>query len=262
MITAPSVQVDNLSVRYGERLALRNIRFEADAGSFISILGPNGSGKTTLIKTLLGIVTPLSGIVRLLGRAPADVDPFSIGYVPQVKTLERNFPATALELVVSGLRRAWPARIRRDERKRAEEALERVGAARLADRSLAVLSGGELQRVYLARSFVRQPQIVMLDEPATGVDIAGASDLYELLDVYQKDSAATILMVTHDWNVAYHHSTGVLLLNCDQISFGAPDDVLTEANLRTLFGHVGHSHGMIVGGDEAHEHTQKVEHDD
>ena len=261
-MAAPTVQVESLSVSYGERQALRNIRFDAAEGSFISVLGPNGSGKTTLIKTLLGIVAPSSGTVRLLGQAPAEVDPAAIGYVPQVKTLERNFPATAIELVVSGLRRAWPGRIRRDERQRAEEALARVGASRLADRSLAALSGGELQRVYLARSFVRRPRIVMLDEPATGVDIAGASDLYELLDAYQTDSAATILMVTHDWNVAYHHSTGVLLLNCDQISFGAPEEVLTETNLRTLFGHVGHSHGMIVGGDESHEHSHPVEHDD
>jgi len=258
-MSVASVQVRDLSVSYAGRVALHGISFEAETGSFISILGPNGSGKTTLIKALLGIIRPTAGSVMILGRDPAEADPGEVGYVPQVKTLERQFPATALELVVSGARRSWPALIKREERTRAVQTLERVGAGHLSGRPLSELSGGELQRVYLARSFIRRPRVMMLDEPATGVDMAGASDLYELLDAYQREHEATVLMVTHDWNVAYHHSTGVLLLNGEQISFGAPDDVLTESNLRTLFGHVGHSHAMVVGSDEGHDHANGKE---
>ncbi len=238
------IKAQDLIVRYGAREAVYHTRFSVEEGSFVAIIGPNGSGKTTLIKTFLGVITPTSGDLEVFGRPAGRVDPTRIGYVPQVKTMERTFPALAMELVVSGERRRWPARIRTDEKERAMAILDRVGAAHLAERSLNALSGGELQRVFLARSLIRQPELVMLDEPAAGIDVAGASDLYELLEQYQKDHGATVLMVTHDWQVAYHHASHVLLLNRRQIGFGTPNDVLTEANLRQAFGHVGHAHGM------------------
>lgn len=241
------VRTEDLTVRFGTREALTHVSFDVKRGSFVAIIGPNGSGKTSLIKTLLGIIRPSSGIVDVLGERPDRVDPARIGYVPQVKTMERAFPALAIELVVSGARRRWPARIRSAERDRALDVLNRVGAAHLWDRPLGALSGGELQRVFLARSLIRGPELVMLDEPAAGIDIAGASDLYELLEEYQRDHAATVLMVTHDWHVAYHHATDVLLLHRQQIGYGVPKDVLTEANLRQAFGHVGHAHTMAYG---------------
>lgn len=244
------IKAHDLTIRYGAREALKRARFQVEEGSFVAIIGPNGSGKTTLIRTLLGVMTPTSGDLEIFGGAPGQVDPARIGYVPQVKTMERTFPALALELVVSGERRRWPARIRTDEKKRAMFILDRVGAAHLADRALNALSGGELQRVFLARSLIRRPELVMLDEPAAGIDVAGASDLYELLEQYQRDHDATVLMVTHDWQVAYHHATHVLLLNRRQIGFGTPGEVLSEANLRKAFGHVGHAHGMSYSAGE------------
>lgn len=246
-MTSPVVQVADLSIRYGEREALTNVGFCVDAQSFVAVIGPNGSGKTSLIKTLLGVLPAASGTVRVFGAHPREINPERVGYVPQVKTMERTYPALALELVVSGERRSWPARIRASERERAIDVLRGVGAEHLAERSLPALSGGELQRVFLARSLIRRPELVMLDEPAAGIDVAGASDLYELLEAYQHDRNATVLMVTHDWQVAYHHATHVLLLNRRQISFGPSATVLTESNLRQAFGHVGHAHTMSYG---------------
>lgn len=245
-----AVEVNGLSVRYGQREALKDIRFRVEEGRFVAILGPNGSGKTSLIKVLLGIIPAASGRARVFGRLPKETAPGLVGYVPQVKTLERRFPAIALELVVSGARGRWPARRTRGEKELGTSALERVGAAHLADRQLSTLSGGELQRIFLARSLVREPRIVMLDEPAAGIDAAGAGDLYELLEEYQSTHGATIFMVTHDWNVAYHHASHALILNRRQITFGPSHEVLSEENLRRAFGHVGHAHAMFRVGTE------------
>lgn len=246
----PAVQVQDLVIAYGKRTVLHGAEFTVEQGAIVAIIGPNGSGKTSLVKVLLGIHPPAAGTVRIFGSEPGAVERSRIGYVPQIKTMERHFPARAIELVVSGLRGRWPARIRPDEQSRVLPALDRVGAAHLADRQLAQLSGGELQRVYLARCLIGRPELVLLDEPEAGIDMAGAADLYELLEEYQAESGATIMMVTHDWNVAYHHATHALILNREQISFGPSQSALSERNLRRAFGHVGHAHAMFQTSSE------------
>ena len=158
-----------MSVRFSEAPVLEDVSFDLEPGRFLAIVGPNGGGKSTLIKVALGLVTPARGHAALFGDR-AGAHPERVGYVPQLKTFDRTFPATALELVTTGLRGSWPARVTRDERDRGLRALERVGAEALADRQLARLSGGELQRAFLARALVRRPVLVLLDEPATGVD--------------------------------------------------------------------------------------------
>lgn len=240
-----AVDVGDLRVDYGSQEGLSGVTFTAPEGSFVAVLGPNGSGKTSLIKALVGIVPPSRGRIKVLGRDPREVGTGHIGYVPQVKTLERRFPATSVDLVVSGMRGRWPFRVSARERDAALGALDRTGGAHLGGRQLSTLSGGELQRIYLARSLIRQPRLLLLDEPATGIDAAGAVDLYDVLETYQDEREATIVMVTHDWNVAFHHATHVLLLNRRQIAYGTAEDVLTEENLRRAFGHVGHEHAMF-----------------
>jgi zinc transport system ATP-binding protein len=243
--TPPAVSVEDLVVRFGNHAALDEISFAASTGDFVAVVGPNGAGKTTLLKVLLGLVGPDAGAVRLFGARPRNAPNDVVGYVPQIKTLDRTFPAQALDLVVTALRHRWPFRIDSAERSRAVAALERVGASHLAERSLGTLSGGELQRVYLARSLVREPRLLILDEPATGVDAAGTTDLFDLLDTYQHTHQATVLMVTHDWNAAYHHATHVLLVDRRQIGFGPPQEALSEDCLREAFGHIGHAHAML-----------------
>lgn len=242
----PAVEAEQLTVRFGDHLALEDVTLTVPAGAFVAIVGPNGAGKSTLLKAFLGLVRPSSGRVRVLGRTPEKVDPRQIGYVPQFKTLDRTFPALAEELVASGLRRAWPSRITPGERARVRAALERVGAGRLIGRSVSRFSGGELQRVYLARAFVRRPQLVMLDEPATGIDVLGEADMYRLLEDYQQEMGATLLMITHDWEAAYHHATHVIVLNRRLIGFGPPERAFSERCLREAFGHVGHAHAISL----------------
>lgn len=238
------IEVENLCVCFGEHLALREVAFQLKKGDFLAIVGPNGAGKSTLLKVLLGLVYPSEGMVKILGKNPKDLEPGLIGYVPQVKTMDRTFPAISLELVMTGLQPKWPWRLKKEKREKALEALKQVGAAHLAERSISKLSGGELQRVCLARSIVREPQLIMLDEPATGIDAVGEADLYLQLEKYQKKNNATIIMITHDWHAAMHHANKVLLLNKKMIAFGNPAEVLNEAHLRRAFGHVGHTHHL------------------
>jgi len=242
-MSGAAVHIEHLTVRYGDYKALDDLGLEIPEGSFVAIVGPNGAGKSTFLKVLLALTSVNSGVVRIFSKAPADVPAQWIGYVPQIKTMDRRFPALAIELVFTGLDRRWPWRTR-IERQRALEALEQVGALHLADRSLGKLSGGELQRVCLARAIVRRPRLVMLDEPATGIDAVGEADMYHLLEAYQKESHATFLMITHDWHAATHHADLVLLLNGRQISFGPPQVALAEDNLRRAYGHIGHRHKL------------------
>lgn len=238
------VDVENLNVTFHDHRSLEDLNLRIQQNEFVTIVGPNGAGKSTFLKVLLGLIQPAKGTVRIFGRTPQNVPPAWIGYVPQVKTMDRSFPALSIELVLTGINGRWPWRFKKSEYQKSLEAMERVGAAHLAERRLSRLSGGELQRVCLARSIVREPKLVMLDEPATGIDVVGEADLYRLLEIYQKDSGATIMMVTHDWHAATHHADQVLLLNNKQISFGTPGQALTEENLRLAFGHIGHKHAL------------------
>jgi zinc transport system ATP-binding protein len=238
----PGVYIENLSVKFGDFYALHNITVQIPENSFVAIVGPNGAGKTTLLKVLLGLIPTYTGAVRLFERSIRDVPPHWIGYVPQFKTMDRRFPALSIELVLTGINRTWPWRWRGTNYDQAQAALDQVGAAHLADRPISRLSGGELQRVCLARSIVRQPKLVMLDEPATGIDTVGEADMYKQLESYQENSGATVIMITHDWHAATHHADYVLLLNRKQISFGPPVKALNEKDMREAFGHIGHEH--------------------
>jgi zinc transport system ATP-binding protein len=241
----PAVHMHRVGVRFGDATVLEDVSLEVEPGCFLAIVGPNGAGKSTLVKVALGLLTPQQGHAALFGEV-AGAHPERIGYVPQLKTFDRTFPATALELVVTGLRGRWPARVTRSEGELARAALSRVGAERLQRRQLSRLSGGELQRAYLARALARRPELVLLDEPATGVDYLAEHDLYDLLERYQADTDATVVMVTHDLAAARYHADRVLVLNRRVHGFGTPDEVLCEDCLERAFGHLGHHHALAI----------------
>jgi len=238
-----------VSVRFGDFTALKPFDLSIPAGSYVAVIGPNGSGKSTLLNALLGVQPVTSGSVRLFGHRPGEAPASAVGYLPQLKTLDRSFPAVALELVVSGIRQSWPWRVRPEERLRATEALRQSGVADVAERPISALSGGQLQRVYLARSLVNCPKLLMLDEPAAGMDVAGEAGMYHLLEDYQRETGATVVMVTHDWEGARAHATHALLVDRGLVAFGPAAEVAKPSRLLELFGHAGHVHA--THGDSA-----------
>ncbi len=240
----PVLEINDLSVRMSNLAILEEINLTVRTDEFIAIIGPNGAGKSTFLKVLLGIIPVTSGSVRLFGNSVQDISPEWIGYVPQIKTMDRNFPAMSIELVMTGLNQRWPWRYKSKKSALAIDALERVGASHLAYRPLNKLSGGELQRVFLARSLAREPKLIMLDEPATGIDVTGEADLYRVLDNYQKETKCTILMITHDWEAVQHHVSHVMILNRKLVGYGPPEKALTDECLRRAFGHIGHEHAF------------------
>ncbi|MEF8792596.1 metal ABC transporter ATP-binding protein [Thiohalorhabdus sp.] len=232
----PLVTTEGVSVRFGDVTALDNVRFKIDPGDFLAVLGPNGSGKTTLFHCILGLTDYRGTIVNRAQR---------VGFVPQIKNFDRSFPGKAVEVVTSGVTDRWPGWRDRRHFPRARAALAWVGASDYAERQLAALSGGQLQRVYLARALVHEPDLLLLDEPAAGIDRAGEYDIYEYLEAYQRERpGVAIAMITHDWEVARHHADKSLILNHRVIGFGPSNQVLTEDCLRQAFGHMGHAHAL------------------
>lgn len=240
------VEVRDLSVLYQEREALSRINFTLDRGKFLAIIGPNGGGKTTLLKTLAGIIQPTGGSVKINGTEAARFPKEKLGYIPQAKRISTTFPATAAELILSGKKRKWSWIISANQKKEILAIMEKLAIRHLYDRQIRQLSGGELQRVYLARAFYRQPEIILFDEPITGLDVKAGEDFYALLEDYQKEMpGATLIMVTHDIQTAFSHASQVLVLNRKQIECGAPATALNEQCLQEAFGHSGHHHSLF-----------------
>jgi zinc transport system ATP-binding protein len=237
---AAAVHTERLSVRFGTVDALRAVSVTVPDGSFVSIIGPNGAGKTTFLNVVLGLLEASAGVIEVFGNRPSALPKSMVGYIPQRKTIDPQFPARALDLVVTGIRGAWPWRIRSEERALALAAMERCKVAALANRAVGALSGGELQRVYLARSIMRNPKLLVLDEPAAGLDRLGEADLYHILEGYRADTGATVLMITHDWEGARSHASHALLIADGLTAFGPPEEVAREDRLLEVFGHTGH----------------------
>ncbi len=244
-----AVSVKNLSVSFDKNIILNGLSFDIPVGEYVAIVGPNGSGKTTLLKTLLGVNSKYSGSVNFPSSKSNKSN--KIAYVPQIKTLDRTFPAMAMELVLSGLNKKWVSTPTKESKFLALEMLEKLSAGHLADKQLSSLSGGELQRVYLARCLITNPLILLLDEPATGIDLVCEKSVNHIISQYNKEFKTTVLMVTHDWSAAYHHTSYTLLLNKQQIYFGESKKAFTDINLQKTFSHPGHDHGIKFGLTES-----------
>ena len=238
------ISVNNLRVVLSHRTIVSDVSFTLDRGDFLALLGPNGGGKSTLVRALVGL-QPFEGTISLQeASAP-------IGYVPQIKTLDRTFPARTRELVATALKKKWPWTMDQACRDIVDQALDRVGMLSKADEQIRHLSGGEMQRAYLARAIISSPKILVLDEPSAGVDMAGASDMLEIVETYRKEVSATVVMVTHDWEIALHHATHVMLMKQVPVSFGSASEAMTDEAIRRAFGHVGHAHD-VMGGTTHH----------
>jgi ABC-type Mn2+/Zn2+ transport system ATPase subunit len=207
------------------RRVLDDVSFEVGRGEFCCLCGPNGGGKTTLLKAALGLVTLAAGRIEVLGRTPAQARR-EVGYLPQAKGFNPGFPARALEMIVANRRGAWPLRVSAADRDRARAALARVGGERLLDAPLRGLSGGEMQRVFLARAVVNEPALLLLDEPTAGVDARGRAEFLDLLaGVAARDDLAAVL-VTHNAAAARRLADRVVYLDGRVRAWGNPAEVL------------------------------------
>lgn len=205
---------------------LKDVHLEIYEGEFIGMIGPNGGGKTTLLKLILGFLQPTKGIIQVFGE-PAGMytkHPGRIAYVPQSIRLDRDFPISVEEVVLSGLlsHLPWYGRFRAVERKKAMEALEKTGVAAFAKVPFGTLSGGQAQRVLIARAIVSEPKLLLLDEPTASVDSKAEEDVYTILKELKDD--ITILMVTHDLHTAIAQVERVLCVQQNVISL-QPKDV-------------------------------------
>jgi len=258
----PILDVQRLTVRYDGRLALDEITFHLHAGERVAVVGPNGAGKSTLFKVVAGVLPPTSGTVSVYGSGPRGH--VCIAYVPQRSQVDWSFPVSVADVVMMGRIAklgvlGWP---RRADWTLVHAALDEVGMAELAERQIGQLSGGQQQRMFLARALAQEAELVLMDEPLTGLDQPAQEQLLSLLDELQR-RAVTVMVATHDLDQAARHFDRILLLNHSLIGFGPPEDVLQpERLLRAYSGRlrtVGPEGGLLPLDDaccgDDHDHA-------
>ena len=237
--SSPAVLAEHLSVKKGAATVLKEITFQVARGEMIGIIGPNGGGKTTLLQTLLGLIKPFAGRSALLGRPSERLGPVrdKIGYIPQSRTHDRRFPLSSCDVVKMGLfsRRTLLKSIKRPQVEACFEALEMAGAAHLAARPFGELSGGEQQRVLLARALVRRPLLLLLDEPGTGLDPEAQHLFMERLRRLQQRFGLTLLIVSHDIASLAAYVDRLLCINRSMHIHGEPQQVLQSPLLQNSF---------------------------
>lgn len=242
---ADILKVSDLSVAFGDIEVLHDVSFRVKEGEFAVVIGPNGAGKSVLIKTVLGLIRPKSGQVDL------HVPHQDIGYVPQRLQFDPSFPLTVRELLLLKLPQAAFWWGREQSNQRVMDMLHLTKSAKVIDRPIGKLSGGELQRVLLAYALVNQPRLLILDEPAAGVDVVGEQTFYELIDLVRHTGATkhvhghdkphtqehvTVIMISHDLDAVYKYADNVICVNRKLLCSGVPNKVLTPGVLAKAYG--------------------------
>ncbi|MFQ8433939.1 metal ABC transporter ATP-binding protein [Amaricoccus sp. W119] len=231
-----ALHVEDLTVSYESKPVLWDIDIDIPPGVMAAIVGPNGAGKSTFIKTVLGLITPTAGHVRVFGR-PYKSQRRRVGYVPQRSSVDWDFPTTALDVVGMGLygKLGWLRRPGKREREAAYQSLEQVSMQDFADRQISQLSGGQQQRVFLARALVQQADIYFLDEPMAGVDATTERAIVDILHRLRKQGK-TLIVVHHDLQTVRSYFDWMVILNVRAIAQGPVAEVYTAENLRRAYG--------------------------
>ncbi|WP_245837869.1 zinc ABC transporter ATP-binding protein ZnuC [Niveispirillum lacus] len=256
MTAPPLLEARNISLTRDGRTILDTVSLSIGRGEIVTLIGPNGAGKTSLVKLCLGLVKPTDGTVT---RAPG----LKIGYMPQRLAVDVTLP-----MPVSRFLSLW-SRARRADM---QVVLAEVGAAHAIDRAIQTLSGGELQRVLLARALLRQPDLLVLDEPVQAVDVHGQIELFELIGSIRNRRGCGVLLVSHDLHLVMARTDTVICLNRHVCCHGKPEDVSRHPEYVALFGrhadalaiyHHSHDHSHADDGcvvPAGHEHTAHSEH--
>jgi zinc transport system ATP-binding protein len=245
------ISVRDLTVRFGETVTLDCVNLEVRPGEIVTVIGPNGAGKTTLLRIVLGLTQPDSGKVSRRRK-------LRIGYMPQSIAIDDTLPLTVRRFLDLG------GRVPKGRR---HEVLDNVGVQRLLGQPLQRISGGEMQRVLLARALLRDPELLVLDEPAQGLDVAGQADLYDLIGQLRGELGCGVLVVSHDLHLVMAAADRVVCLNHHVCCTGAPHDVRENPEYLALFPETQiaslgiythhHDHAHAVTGEvvEAHDHS-------
>lgn len=243
----PVFEVKGLQYRIHGNVILKNINLLIKRGTYAAIIGPNGGGKTTLVRLLLGLDNVAEGDVKLFGKPQKQFREWHrVGYVPQrVSQVDQQFPATVYEVVKMGrvARRGLFGRERPEDREAVENAMEKMAVTELRDRLVGELSGGQRQRVMIARALASEPEVLILDEPNTGVDARSQSRFYELLRKLNREEGLTIVFVTHDIGVIAGDIQSLFFVNQTMLSSDTPAEVLSCSTMSQLYGidaHVVH----------------------
>jgi len=241
--TTPAIEISGVSFAYGVVPVLEDVHLTVPAGEFLGVVGPNAGGKSTLLKLILGLLEPGAGRIRVLGRRPQAASP-QVGYVPQYPAFARDFPVTVEQVVLTG--RLGRGRLfggyRAEDREMARWVMTQTEIADLAPRRIATLSGGQLQRVLVARALACEPGILILDEPTANIDMRVESDLFDLLRVLNE--RMTILVVSHDVAFISAYVRRVACVNRTLLCH--PTEAIDGQVIQDLYGshvrHVAHAH--------------------
>lgn len=236
----PVLEVEQATLGYGRRAVLRDVSLAIHAGEFWCLLGPNGEGKTTFIKALLGALDPLRGRVFLRADFQRRT---RLAFVPQEAEVNASLPTTVEEFVSGGL--VGLDLDRRQRGFRMKRVLELMGVTPLRDRSLWALSGGQRQRALVARALLRDPLLLIVDEPTAGLDLAAASGLLETISGLNRDHRITVVFVTHDLRIAAQRATHVAFFRQGRVTCGPVAETFTAENLERTFGVP-----VVLGRDE------------
>nr|MBI3612455.1 metal ABC transporter ATP-binding protein [Nitrospirota bacterium] len=260
-MATPIIRFTHATFGFPGVTALEDISLEIADGEFVGVIGPNGSGKTTLCRAVLGLMLPRSGHLQIFDCACQELrchHRARIGYLPQKGVLDRNFPITVLEAVMMGRYGALGLFTRpgKQDRAIALHALEHVGMQDHRDSALGHLSGGQQQRVLIARALAQQPQVLLLDEPTTGIDITTQHAVLDLIRHLHRDLKLTVLLITHDINMIRSYVDRLVLLKTRLYAAGPPEEVLRPDVLQQVYGKelVITEKDLIIVEDYHHHH--------
>jgi len=241
---------EEVTAGYGQNSVLKEISLEIPQGLHVAVVGPNGAGKTTLFKTLVNLLPVWSGRILIHGK-PFGQHQDCIAYIPQRGEVDWRFPVTVEDVVMMG-RYAKTGMYRRPNTRDHEvvrNCINRLGILPNAGSRINELSGGQQQRIFLARALAQEPHILLMDEPFTGIDFTTQETILEIVDSL-REAGVTVMVATHDLNLASEHFDRVILLNHELVAYGKPNEVMTRENIRNAYG----NHVMIMDGVAVVDH--------